>query len=427
MTTAARNSDLAQISKFDGSNFQLWKFSVSILLKAEKLMPVVDGTEAEPVDQSTPGWKTWEEKNCRAQVILLTTISQDQIQNLVNCENAATMWRKLIVVHEQKTELSKEIIWQKFYEYRMNDSNTIATHISKIESLVKQLRDVNETISNSAITSKVINSLPAKYNAFRTAWDSVDANRQTLDNLTARLLKEETRMSQSEDEVSRLALQVQSLQTKLDEKSNQKRKAHPVNDLKRKTTCHYCKMKGHWARECRKRLAKAEKSGFNSNKSENAYICDISSLYSSSSEQDQFEWICDSGASAHMTNQSSWFIDIKPLKEPLLVKVANDKLISAVGSGTICIQAQVGGQWHDRKIENVLYIPELKRSLFSVGAMINKGYTHHAFKDYCEFRDNRGNLSCKGTRKNNLWYMKFKIKHMVECNIAKKQNLKLWH
>jgi len=43
--------------------------------------------------------------------------------------------------------------------------------------------------------AKILGSLPAKFSAFVTAWDSVDANNQTLESLTQRLIKEENRMS----------------------------------------------------------------------------------------------------------------------------------------------------------------------------------------------------------------------------------------
>lgn len=430
MASASAKSELAQITKFDGSNFQLWKFSVSILLKAEKLMAVVDGSEAEPEDNTTAKWTAWDGKNARAQVILLTTITQDVIQCLVNCKNATEMWTKLLTIHEQKTELSRELIWQQFYEYRMSDGEKIASHIAKVESLVKQLKDVNETISDSAISSKIINSLPSKYNSFRTAWDSVAFADQTMANLTARLLKEETRMSQSDDEMSRLALQVENLRAKLDEKSRPSKAKRSIDEVKKMTKCNYCKEKGHWARECKKRLAKAEKTkdkSTNAGSSKTAYICDVSSLYTASSDQDQQTWICDSGATAHMTNQHGWFKNIEPLKEPIAIKIANNKIIAASGIGTIEIQALVHNEWHDRQMHNVLYVPELKRSLFSVGVLIDKNFTYHAFEKICEFRDEDGELSCTGVRKNKLWIMNFRIKPTDECFFVKKETLRLWH
>lgn len=298
MASSGIKLDSGSIAKFDGSNFQLWKFSVNILFKAEGLVSVVDGTVIEPADRTSNDWKDWDAKNSKAQVILLSTICQEQIQHLINCGNAAEMWSRLITIHEQKTEISRELLWQKFYEYKMPENGKVAEHISAIELLVRQLKDVKETISNSAICSKVINSLPPRFNAFRTAWDSVASNEQTFDNLAARLLKEETRMCSDDSEISRLALQVQALQSKLEASTKKKTS---VQDLKKNTTCNYCKRKGHWVRECRKRIHDSKNKPSQSSSSV-AYICDIA-MYLSNSKANRNEWICDSGASLHMTGE----------------------------------------------------------------------------------------------------------------------------
>lgn len=432
MASAAVKFD-SSIPKFDGSNFQLWKFSITILLKAENLLSIVNGTEKMPADQSSEEWKVWDLKNSKAQVLLLSTITQQQMQFLINCEDAAQMWGRLISIHEQKTEISKELLWQRFYEYRMPENASVAEHISSIELLVRQLKDVKEHISVSAICSKVINSLPSKFNAFRTAWDSVSSDQQTFENLTARLLKEETRMTNDDSEMSRLALEVRALQSQL-ENTNLKKGKTNIQDLKKTTTCNYCKKKGHWVRECRKRMYDAKKNQNNHDRndsppSSSAYICDISSLYSASHDLEKDEWICDSGASMHMSGHKEWFKNLKPIENPMFVRIANDKLIEATGTGSIEIKVFVEGQWHDRIINNVLYLPNISRSLFSVGVMTDKGFTHHSYKDRCEFRDSDGNISCTGVRKNNLWIMKFKVVPPLECNLslASKNSLRLWH
>lgn len=53
--------------------------------------------------------------------------------------------------------------------------------------------------------AKILGSLPSKYNALITAWDSVESEQQTLDRLRQRLIKEEGRLTVSEDTCGALA------------------------------------------------------------------------------------------------------------------------------------------------------------------------------------------------------------------------------
>jgi len=42
--------------------------------------------------------------------------------------------------------------------------------------MATQLKDVGEKISDTAIMAKILGSLPSRYNALQTAWDSVAEN-----------------------------------------------------------------------------------------------------------------------------------------------------------------------------------------------------------------------------------------------------------
>jgi len=50
------------------------------------------------------------------------------------------------------------------------------------------------------------------------------------------------------------------------------------------------------------------------------------------------------------------------------------------GRGTVYIKRLVNNQWLEGKLENVLYVPDLNKNLFSVGACMNKNYKM-IFKD----------------------------------------------
>ncbi|KAH1028532.1 hypothetical protein HUJ05_001884 [Dendroctonus ponderosae] len=225
-------------------------------------------------------------------------------------EDCATVYEKL----ERVLSSSPVLSYPKPGDMFIHDTDASNTAIGAVLS---QLQDGEEKVI--AYYSRVINSFPQKLNAFRTVWDSVTASDQTLTNPTARLLKEESRMTATDDETTRLALQVNALQVKLDEQSLKSTKKKSISEIKRNTNCNYCKKKGHWAQQCRSRIDDAQK-----NKNRN------------------------SSASMHMTNQLKYFSKLEKLDAPVLVTIANDKVIEATAKGTISLQAQVDNKRHNR-------------------------------------------------------------------------------
>lgn len=49
----------------------------------------------------------------------------------------------------------------------MNANDTIAQHIAKIENLAKGIKDVGEPISDTAVMTKILSSLPPKYRSLK--------------------------------------------------------------------------------------------------------------------------------------------------------------------------------------------------------------------------------------------------------------------
>ena len=97
------------------------------------------------------------------------------------------------------------------------------------------------------------------------------------------------------------------------------------------------------------------------------------------------------------------------------------------------IQKTVNGITYTREMKNVLLMPALKRNLFSIGTMNNKGFSFHSFKDKCEIRNENGKLLSSGVRCGKLFKMNFEVIVHVECNAANVEcnndnaKLKLWH
>ena len=85
----------------------------------------------------------------------------------------------------------------------------------------------------------------------------------------------------------------------------------------------------------------------------------------------QETWLVDTGASRHMTGYKSTLSDFR--KKPFLVQVelGNNASYDIKGVGSTSFLLDLGTVLH---INDILYVPGLKRNLLSVGVLEDKGY-----------------------------------------------------
>lgn len=145
-------------------------------------------------------------------------------------------------MHEQKSEANVSLIFQRFYDYRMNASDTISAHVTKVEALAKNLKDMGEGLSEKAIIAKIVCTMTEKYKHVISAWNSVSKDEQTLKNLLPRLLNEECIINQwSNDEYKESALTATSKK-----KKSHSHDSKSIAERKKTSKCGYCKKTGHW-------------------------------------------------------------------------------------------------------------------------------------------------------------------------------------
>ena len=429
--------------KLNETNYTMWKFGVTIALGAADLLGYVNGTEVEP-DKSTKfaDWKKWNSNSLKAMSIIVSSVEIRLHCSLINCISAKEVWEKLQQRFGDASEDAKQSAWQQFYDFRINDGESVSQRLEDFECICRKLVNAGDKPSEAAVQSKLLKSLPPRFSPFLMAWECTPKAERTKDTLINRIIFEDKRLCETEDKLSSLALQIQALQMQ-QKKSDFKQPAKAqqtinnkkrIADLKKKTKCAICKEKGHWARECPK---KNDSRNDNSNQSKayiasaytSALISDVSTFFSKTTESDQDVWLADSGASMHMTFRKEFFTSFNTLSDIRFVKIADDKVLSATGTGTIVINEQLHGQTLERELQNVLLVPELRRNLFSIVAINDKNYSFHAYKNHCEIRDSSGRLSSRGVRHKGLFKMLFDIKIPAQCNVveSKQNSLKLWH
>lgn len=435
------NSLTRSISKFDGTNFLLWKFQMQSAFGVYGIEDIVDGTRAIPADMTAAAGIKYKKDEARAKLLISSAIDYSQLEYLVTCATAKDMWQKLSAIHERKSASNKLVLMQHFHEYKMAQNDSVAQHFSKVENMAGQLKDVGE-VSDTCIMAKILGSLPSKFGALITAWDSVPADSQTLANLQERLLKEESRLTAHDQEAGAFAATSKkgdTSQTRNSSRGRGKQKAQH-NSKTKDVTCYYCQSKEHFAYQCRKKQRdQGDTSGTRGNSGSHkpvAFTATISDPKINEIEtRAQFQvfldkpisdvWLSDSGASRHISHRREWFNDVNPINEGIVI--GDGKVCEARGIGDIIVRNYVNGEWSEAKIENVLYVPDFKRNLFSVGACTSRGYSVTFDSGFvCLSRDRK--IVAQGVKQSNDVYRMCMVPTTTtEAHAAQSGSLRLWH
>lgn len=420
------------VIKLEGSrNWNIWKFQTTVLLRGNGWLDIVEGKCVKP--QAADQKPAWETKDAKAQTMLVTRMTEEVMLHIITCTSSAEMWRKLQSVYEQKTETSVHIIQQRFFQFKYEKGIAMSVFLSKIQEMQNQLKQMGEDISDKFVITKVLMSLPNEFKHFVSAWESAPDDKQTIDNLVARLLIEEERLKEKNEDLEQTSSSSAFVAKnkkpvkcykcgktghyQSDCKSNKNNSEDNVN----KNNCFYCGKSGHYIEQCRFRKHK-EKSSKNKTKN-NAFL-----VSNASYEIHESKWLVDSGASEHMCRDRALFTSIASTSEKSVI-VGNGAVISVLGCGQMAVQVSNGTKWIDTVIDNVLYVPELKTNLFSVNRATDRGYVMMTDDSSCKFYKN--NVVCAVAKRiGRSYYME--LRYTRECEIAStakllQTDLNEWH
>ena len=456
---------IAGMLKFDGNNFQAWKFQMKFVLDANCLFDIVTGERKppnapvkpkEPTAEEIADITKWKKDNAKAAAIISSAMTPIQLENLLTCDSAKSMWDKLKVIHEQKSANNVNICLQTFYEARMQTNESGVQYIARLQNMASNLRDLDEEISEKKLIAKVLGGLPSKFKMLKTAWDSVDSSQQTIDMLQERLIKEEKRLCDDDEESIALVASHSHAQCNHNNKNFAPRNSRSCNHRtpsqgqnwstsNPNIVCHYCNKKGHISRNCDEKRERQRKQ--NNDNREAAYsnfaeACIATTVNSQLSKNEADfalcgvidklmnmdiidAWITDSGASQHLCFRREWFHEFSPCSDSGKVILGDDGCCEVKGSGTILVDKFINGTWVPGSIENVLYVPRLRKNLLSVGVCTSEGYNVVFRKQDVEISiDNeiiaQGKIQC-----NKIYRLLFKVREGHQANIA--HDLQVWH
>jgi hypothetical protein len=389
---------LRSVKRFDGTNFQAWKFQVTAVLVASEIFDVVDGTRARPenVEGNNAGrMKTWIKDNARATAIIASAMEAEQVTSVIMCSSAKEMWDKLSAVHEQKSASNVGTLTQRFYSYRMGSTDSVIQHVSTVQNMARQLKDLGEKVSDAALIAKILSSLTAKFSVLKTAWDSVDPARQTVSNLLERLIREENSLNEEGDSAGAFSVTRRG-NPKSESQAKDVQKKKKIKAKKNKNIeCFRCQEIGHYASQCPQKKILGDRDynkgqsksncafvvGSREMKSESVQTVSGRSKQPSGGQIQQLlsvnrkdVWITDSGASAHITYRRDWVEDLRPLAGEK-VTLGDDGECEVVGVGKVRIEKLVNGEWEPGIIEGASCSASDEKSFLCRGVYC-EGFSH---------------------------------------------------
>ncbi|KHN27834.1 hypothetical protein glysoja_032982, partial [Glycine soja] len=117
-------------------------------------------------------------------------------------------------------------------------------------------------------------------------------------------------------------------------------------------------------------------------------------MATTNSEEDNVNlWYLDTGCSNHMTGHREWFVNIDD-KVKSTIKFIDNSSVTAKGIGKVMIQRKDGQQSF---INDVLYAPNMKNNLLSLGHLLEKGYSMQMDDSQMKIFDSKRRLILKAS------------------------------
>jgi len=179
------------IQRFNGENFPVWKFQMTLIFGSRDLTAIIDGTEKRPNgDNSNDAVAAWIKRDMSASSILAQTIEQEILKTLVGCKTTAEIWSTLNTLQDKQALQSIDKLQRKFFELKFDGKSGCYNFISSITLFISQLKNIgDENFNDRSIMTQILSSLPKTYNLLITAWNLLPKEQQSLETLKLKLLE----------------------------------------------------------------------------------------------------------------------------------------------------------------------------------------------------------------------------------------------
>ncbi|GJY33134.1 retrotransposon protein, putative, ty1-copia subclass [Tanacetum coccineum] len=312
------------------------------------------------------------ELNKKAHSAVILCLGNKVLREVTGETTAAGVWTKLETLYMTKSLANKLYLKKKLYTFYMPAGRKISEHIDEFNKIVLDLANIEVKFEDEDLALLLLTSLPASYEHFV---DTLLYGREalTLEDVMATLnskeIKERSKAKGDDGE----GLYVRGRTDRRD--SRQSRGKSRSKSRGGRLKCYICQSEDHLKRNCpknnRKKSTSYVKKDDQPSSSGSTYDDSEVMMVMSTQAQALLDLIMDSGCSYHMTPRLDILFDFLEC-DGGSVQLGDNRECKIRGIGKVRVQLRDGSSF---VLNNVRYIPELKRNLISLGTLEKEGFT----------------------------------------------------
>ncbi|PKU70861.1 Retrovirus-related Pol polyprotein from transposon TNT 1-94 [Dendrobium catenatum] len=351
-------------------NYALWKNQIVKLLRAngfehflessDKASEAQDASSSLTTASATALWLLTD-RNLSAAIC--STISPTVLPYVLNLDSTADIW-KALETRFQSSNRSKVLQLKNELNSISMKNQTMIQYLTAIKILVDQIAAAGSTIESEDIIMYILNGLPPQYQAFKTIIRTMQSS-LSLDNFYSILISEEIHVHNDATRFSLPTDQQSALYAGRGHFKNNKGKSQTGSQNKGRDpskpilTCQICNKKGHSATSCWHRLNINYVPSQPHDKQPKAFSATTDS-------KNPNEWYLDSGASAHMTNNTDNLTTSTSYQGSDSITIGDGSHIPIAHSGTGILPTP----FRKLKLSNLLHIPNISYNLVSISNLV---------------------------------------------------------
>ena len=378
---AERDFDF-KFEKLTAENYHNWKFNMKMFLIGKDLWEIVQGTETLDENATAEEKRKFKKRENMALASVCLSVSTSLQIYVRSADTGKDAWDCLAKHFQQKTLSRKIQLRRQLYSMKLEKGCDMVEHINSVKTVAEHLEAIGDPIAEHDLVIILISSLNEDFNFLITALETIAEENLTFEYVRDRLIHEAEKLKNSLQEKTSKDENNDALLSRYQGQDDRRTKAERSKEL----TCHYCKEKNHFARDCVKK-----KADENTKKDEKANLAtdqEPEIALKSTQESCRSGWWIDSGASQHMTYDRGSIDSYQKFKKPLNIQLADDSTLQSFGKGEVRLTLN-GKEKVKIVLKEVLYVPKMKNKLFSLPSVTEKGAA-------VEFKGQSCNLKING-------------------------------